>query len=209
MVSQVKYFERIPAVASRKSILLRLGYNPHLTVLGEGHQRNLDEGISRGAALCNLAGAYCRARIAAHNSEKVVLENRQVFYSTSLAKLLRNSEEVLLMGATVGSEIVESIRYAVLGGNAAEGVILDAVASETADIGLDWMMTLVNSLLVKEGKRTTKHRYSPGYGDLPLANQKIIFEMLGMEKLNLSLTPEFILVPEKSVLAIAGIEAIR
>ncbi|HYH04144.1 MAG TPA: methionine synthase [Bacillota bacterium] len=208
MVSQVKYFERIPALPSRKSILLRLGYNPHLTVLSESHQQNLDEGIVSGAALCNLAGAYCRVRIEEHGPEKVVLENRQVFRSANLAKLLRNSDEVLLMASTVGNDIVESIRQAVSGGNAAHGVILDAVASETADTGLDWIMSILNNLLAKEGKKLTKHRYSPGYGDLPLANQKIIFDMLGLERLHMCLTNELILVPEKSVLAIAGIEAV-
>lgn len=52
-------------------------------------------------------------------------------------------------------------------------------------------------------------RYSPGYGDLPLTNQKIIFDILNLERLGLRITERFMLVPEKSVIAIAGVEGIE
>jgi len=61
-------------------------------------------------------------------------------------------------------------------------------------------------LLLREGRCLTRRRYSPGYGDLALSNQKIIYDALGLEKLGLTLTERFLLIPEKSVLAIAGIE---
>ncbi|HEY8464531.1 MAG TPA: methionine synthase [Bacillota bacterium] len=206
MISKVKYFERIPATAKRKSILLRLGYNQHLTVINDTQQLKLDDGIRRGIALCNLAGAYLRIRLSEHSPEKVVLENGQVIPSVNLARLLKNSDEVLLMGATVGAEIVTMIHQEITDGDPSQAVILDAVASETADAGLDWIMDLFNKLLAREGKKLTKHRYSPGYGDLALANQKIIFDLLDLGKLDLMLTKEYILIPEKSVLALAGIE---
>jgi cobalamin-dependent methionine synthase I len=70
------------------------------------------------------------------------------------------------------------------------------------------MMAFLNRMLAREGRKTTKHRYSPGYGDLSLRHQKIIFDLLDLQRLDLTITPDYILIPEKSVVAIAGIETL-
>jgi hypothetical protein len=88
-------------------------------------------------------------------------------------------------------------------------LILDSVASQTADAALDWIVQMLNKIFAREGKKLTKHRYSPGFGDLPLSYQKEIFEALKLYKLNMSITEKFMLVPEKSVIAIAGVEEKR
>ncbi|HAR48794.1 MAG TPA: methionine synthase, partial [Smithella sp.] len=44
-----------------------------------------------------------------------------------------------------------------------------------------------------------------GYADFNLGNQKAIYEILQMEKIGVTMTPHFILIPEKSVTAISGI----
>lgn len=202
----IKYIARIPMAATRKSILVRLGYNPHLAELNAGHQQQLENGIREGEALCNLSGVYRRVSVLERGQDYIVLENRQKFQSANLAKLLGNSAEVLVMGATVGPEVVAVVQQEMAQGNAARGVIIDAVASETVDAGLDWIMELVNQMLAKEGKKLTHHRFSPGYGDLALASQKIIYDLLDFAKLNVNMTPQYIMIPEKSVLAVAGIE---
>ena len=61
----------------------------------------------------------------------------------------------------------------------------------------------------KEGRITASKRYSPGYGDSDLTNQKIIYNILKLEKLDLALTKKFMLVPEKFVTAVAGIKEKR
>jgi hypothetical protein len=205
---KVQYFDHIPAVPRTEEILSRLGYNRSLTVLTDEHRAGLQESIRRGLALCHLKGAYCRVRISGRAADRITMINQQILESVSLAKLLSCSDELVLMAATVGGEIVAAVREEVSHGDITGGVVMDAVASETADTGLDWMMDFLNRMLIREGRKTTKHRYSPGYGDLSLGHQKIIFEMLDLQKLDLILTPDFILVPEKSVLAIAGIETI-
>jgi cobalamin-dependent methionine synthase I len=96
----------------------------------------------------------------------------------------------------------------VASGDAAFGLILDAVASETADAALDWMVDFINKMIRREGIRLTKNRYSPGYGDLLLQNQKTLFDILQLHRLGLGITESCILVPEKSVIAIAGITSI-
>lgn len=205
----IKYFENIPAVPKRNMILTRLGYHHHTTVLDHEHKIFLEKGIQKGLLLCHSKGAFGRFRIINRTPEYVSLENGDNLVSAKLSKLLENSNEVVLMSSTVGSDIVKNISLEIEEGNASLGIILDAVASETADSGLDWMMDFINKLLVREGKHLTKYRYSPGYGDLPLSNQKIIYDALHLDRLNLKLTEKYMLIPEKSVLAIAGIERIE
>ena len=108
------------------------------------------------------------------------------------------------MAATAGQEIVDRRDKEVKAENASLGVVLDAVASEAADSGLDWIQEYLNTSLRRENEVLTK-RYSPGYGDLELSAQKTVFDALELDKIGLVITNNFILVPEKSVIGIAGV----
>ena len=49
-------------------------------------------------------------------------------------------------------------------------------------------------------------RYSPGYGDFPLSFQKEILDFLdAYRKIGLSVTPNYIMIPRKSITAVLGI----
>jgi len=204
----VQYFDHLPVNPREDLILYRLGYQKHNTSLEEVHRKALEAGLREGKMICQIRGAVGRFRIIARSIEKITLENQAVLDSKSLAHLLAQSDEVVLLAATAGTEIVERILFEINQGDPVLGVILDAVASQTVDAGLDYLNQLFAKMLSREGKKLTKHRYSPGYGDLDLSAQRIIFEMLQLEKLDLTLTEKYMLVPEKSVLAIAGIEGV-
>ncbi|OPZ85033.1 MAG: Vitamin B12 dependent methionine synthase, activation domain [Firmicutes bacterium ADurb.Bin419] len=205
---KIKYFEYIPSKPSEGMILTRLGYQKTTTVFSDEYREKLNEIIKTGILLCNTRGLFGRFEIVQKSKEYVKLENGVVFESESLSNLLRNSFEVVLMASTVGKEITDKIHSEVESGDASVGVILDSVASQTADAALNWMVDFINKLIRREGKTLTRTRYSPGYGDLPLINQKKIFDTLGLEKLGLEITERYMLLPEKSVIAIAGIEGI-
>ncbi|MDK2800187.1 MAG: hypothetical protein PWQ70_1806 [Clostridiales bacterium] len=205
----MKYFEHIPVQAAKGMILMRLGYKKNRTVLNDEQQRVLDKGIKQGIRLCQPKGVFGRFNIVQHSQSFIELQNQQILRSKNLSLLLEKSDEVVLMASTVGKAVIEKISHEVNEGDAALGVILDAVASQTADAGLNWMMEFIYKIVRREGKKLTKHRYSPGYGDFSLENQKVIFDMLKLDRLGLKLTEKFMLIPEKSVLAIAGIERIE
>jgi hypothetical protein len=203
---KVKYLENIPAVPKREMVLTRIGYKKGTTILGEQQLNMIEEGMRLGQLLCNIKGAYGRFAITDRSSVHVHLSNDIVFESESLSNLLCKSDQVILMASTAGKEVTERISQEIKGGDPALGIILDSVASQTADAGLNWLMEFLNNLLGREGKRLTKRRYSPGFGDLPLVYQKVIYEALNLGKLDMKLTGKYMLIPEKSVIAIAGIE---
>lgn len=204
----LKFLEHIPAVPDNGMILTRLGYRKTTTVLDDEYRKNLMENIDKGLLLCNTKGVFGRFKITNRDEESIELENGVTLKSMSLSRLLSNSMDVVLMAATVGQNIVDRVMDEIKNKDAALGVILDAVASETADAALDWMVDFINKMIRREGKKLTGMRYSPGYGDLPLSNQRLIFDVLNLERLGISITERYMLVPEKSVIAIAGVEGV-
>jgi hypothetical protein len=168
----------------------------------------MDEAINLGLALCRNQGAIGRFTITDRSTDSISLPDGNCFEDKQLARLLLHSDEVLLMAGTTGPEITMTISREMEKGNASRAVVLDAAASCSTDMILDWLMETFNKMIRKEGRKLTRRRFSPGFSDLSLNNQAVIFRLLGLERLNLHLTDSMMLVPEKSVLAIAGIERI-
>ena len=109
------------------------------------------------------------------------------------------------MGATAGSAIMEAIADQTRKGNLSAAVVYDATASEMTDAALTWLMDYFNNQLRREGKKLLPRRFSAGYADFKLENQKNIHQQLEMQKIGVAISSNFILRPEKSVTAITGI----
>lgn len=204
--SMIQYFNDIPVFPEVERVLVRLGGRKN-SPLDPDFLKMLATGMKEARILCRPTGVYLCVKIMERTPDSIGLENGIYFESKNLSRLLQNSEEAVLMAATVGTEIMAAITDEVNHKDAALGLILDAVASQTADMILDWMMEYQNGMLARKGMKLTRHRYSPGYGDLPLIYQKSVFEALNLAALGLQLTEKYMLIPEKSVIAIAGIEA--
>lgn len=204
MYNKTVYLENINTQAPLNTILIRMGYKAGMTRLAPEEEARINNEIKKARVLCGLKGAYIRLKIAVNELDSVELENSVVFKGSGLAKLLEKSSEVVLMASTAGKEVADARDREIGAGNGSTALIIDAVASETADAGLDWIQGFVSGQLARQGRKLT-NRCSPGYGDLDLSAQKVIFDALQLEKIGISITDRYILVPEKSVLAIAGI----
>lgn len=207
IIPKLNYCKKIPILVPQKKILSRLGYSQHRTRLDERQHRIVSEAIAAGFMVCEPSGVWCRVKIHDRTETQILLENDVTIESQSLCKLLNNSIEVLVMGATVGKQIMTIIQDAMTH-EPANGVVYDAVGSETADAALQWMQDYLRLEFLRKRESITKRRFSPGYGDLKLDVQKVCYDMLKLNEIGIELTERFMLIPEKSVLAIAGIEKI-
>ncbi len=201
----LKTFNHIPLELPLLDILKRLGYNRHLTQIQESQRIAIEKHINDAFSLCQPVGRYCIDRITENDGGRVCSESGLVFESSNLAALLKDSPEIILLAGTVGREIVEDTEKLVIQENGSTALVYDAVGSETTDAILDWLMKYLATELIRKGKTLTNMRFSAGYGDLKLENQKQIFAALKLEELGLELNESYILSPEKSVTAIAGI----
>ncbi|MBP8697065.1 MAG: hypothetical protein KBH73_11460 [Syntrophobacterales bacterium] len=199
-------FERIPIEPPLKAIYRRLGYRKGITHIRPDEARALGDRIEQARTLICLKGAARRLPILSKTPRLIRLPGNHTLQSARLAELLAHSREVLLLGATAGPEVIEAIRRDTAEDNLTRAVVFDAAASEMVDAALDWMVTLFGRELRREGRRLTKSRFSCGYGDLALENQRIFYDLLELGRFGVELTERCILVPEKSVTAVAGIE---
>src|ERR1035437_2085278 len=204
MPEKTVYLERINAKAPVDNVLYRMGYKKGKTVLPEQQQKKINDAINLGDILCDLKGAYLFLKITSKSGNSVRLENGVIIESIQVTELFKTSSDVLLMASTAGAGIVERRDLEMKAGNNSLGVILDAVGSETADTGLDWMQEFLAAQLAKKGRIITR-RFSPGYGDLKIECQKVIYDTLNLSKIGISISDRYLLTPEKSVIAVAGV----
>ncbi|MBQ5810829.1 MAG: Vitamin B12 dependent methionine synthase activation subunit [Clostridia bacterium] len=117
--------------------------------------------------------------------------------SLSLAKCLSGYEKVVLFGATVGADIDRLIaKHSRL--SPSRALMLQAIGAERIEALCD---AFCNDWAVRSP------RFSPGYGDLPLAIQKDIFSLLDCSRrIGLALNESLIMSPTKSVTAFMGIK---
>ena len=205
-MEKLNIFERIPVNLPEKEIFFRLKYNIHKTEIDDESRKKILSAISKGFALCEPKGVWIRSAITGRRADSLTFENGIVISSRSVADLLSSSSAAVFFSATAGHKIVEIAAESFKNGDGASAVIYDAVGSETAEAAVDWINTYIARELQRRGESLTHMRFSPGYGDFLLENQKQFFELLKLADFGVKLTERYIFVPEKTVTAIAGIE---
>jgi len=201
----LKFFDSISTSTPKEDIYRRLGYVRESTFLKEEHIQKTDLYIDESAEYIQLKGCACRVGVESIDNGVIKLVNDIIFESKDLAKFLLGSKEVLIMGATAGELIMNKIQSFSQTNDLARGIVYDASASEIVDGALDWILNFSGRAIVREGLVLDHRRFSAGYGDFALKNQKVICEFLQMDKIGVKLTKSFLMLPEKSVTAISGI----
>ncbi|MEN6331143.1 MAG: hypothetical protein ABFD57_04045 [Smithella sp.] len=204
-MSHVNIYEKILIDPPCKNIYHRLGFKKKTTKITAQQQEETDIFIQEALSFITLKGCTRRIVIDKNDGDKVVIADNLVFESKQLARFLRECGEALLMGATAGSMIMEAIADQTKKGNLSAAVVYDATASEMTDAALSWLMDYFNNQLRRESKKLLPRRFSAGYADFKLENQKTIYCELEMQKIGVAINSNCILLPEKSVTAIAGI----
>lgn len=205
MTEALRHFDPIPIPLPEHAILKRLGYHRHHTDVPPAQRNRIDTLLHEAFALCRPQGVLLPVALVEHDANGVRVEEAPRWTSTRLAAMLPHPGRVLLMAATVGGAVETAARERLEAGDGAGGAIFDAVGSEAADAALGWLHEYARRTSSRTGETVTASRFSPGYGDLSLAVQRDIFDLLALETLGLRLTPRFLLIPEKSVIGIAGL----
>ena len=122
----------------------------------------------------------------------------------SITRHLADCEKVICMAVTVGEEIEREVTRKFSAGNYVESVLLDAAATAAVEQAADSLEKAVAPQFLKEGFKF-KSRFSPGYGDWALDNQKNFFDITGASEIGMSLSSALMLMPRKSVTAIIGL----
>lgn len=121
-----------------------------------------------------------------------------------MRQLLSDCQEAVLMAVTLGPRVEQLLMRREVT-DMADAVIMDACASTAVENVCDHFEFDLRDQLKGEGWYLSD-RFSPGYGDLPLNTQPRLCATLDTaRRIGLTVSPNFILVPRKSVTAILGI----
>lgn len=115
---------------------------------------------------------------------------------------LADCDSVVLLAATLGAEAEALIRRAA-GRDMAQAVILDAAGSAAVERVCD---NFCDDLAAALAPRFLTDRFSPGYGDMPLSDQRALFRVLDVSRrIGVTLSESALMIPQKSVTALIGV----
>lgn len=119
-------------------------------------------------------------------------------------QMLAPCKEAYLLAATLGAES-ERLLLKEQARTGAQAVLMDAVLSAAIEAVCDQIESSLRMQLAGEQLYLTD-RFSPGYGDMPLEQTKMICEVLSASRrIGLTVSSSGIMIPRKSVTAIMGV----
>lgn len=159
-------------------------------------------------AFCRMVISEVKPRIAAARfslKEGFALSGTSFLpVGSDIAKMLSPCCEAVLFAATLGAES-ERLLLREQARSSERALLLDAVLSAAIEKVCDQQESELRSDLMNEGLYLTD-RFSPGYGDMPIAQTREICEVLGAQRsIGLTVSASGLMIPRKSVTAIMGV----
>ena len=156
--------------------------------------------------LCEISGGYAIFdNIEIKNAEgKILLNGIEIFPQSRICNYLKNSEKIAVFICSAGDKFSILSKKANADGDYLKGYIIDTLGSITAEHTANFIQKEIQSAVKKDALKIT-NRYSPGYCNWNLSNQKELFSLLPENTCNISLTDSCLMLPIKSVSGIIGI----
>jgi hypothetical protein len=134
----------------------------------------------------------------------IQLDETVEFTSAKLAKTLQNSEKIVCFVGTIGTGVEKEINSLLGKQKLADAYILDAMASVAVENMIDRFQDFMEDKFSSED-RTVTLRFSPGYCDWPVTQQKKLFKIFDPRELDIELLDSCLMKPRKSVSGVFGI----
>ena len=171
----------------------------------EASLRRIDTMARAVPAMLQPRISYRRLELAAVNRGGVELEGGIHFKSPKLAKTLSRAELVCCFVATVGPAVDMEVQLRMKKRRYAEAYVLDAMGSMSAENIVEQFYQRTARNLAQTGRGVTL-RFSPGYCDWPLNQQRDLFALFSDHPpLKVELSRSFLMSPRKSVSGLFGI----
>jgi hypothetical protein len=140
----------------------------------------------------------------AMDNDVVQLDETVEFTSAKLAKTLKNAEEIVCFVGTIGTGVENEINRLLGKQKLADAYILDAMASVAVENMIDRFQDLMENRFSAED-RTVTYRFSPGYCDWPVTQQKKLFNIFDGKEIDVELLDSCLMKPRKSISGVFGI----
>ena len=187
-----------------KEVLKELGFKQVSTILTSQMEKMIKEEIEKANGLINPKADFISFNLTSVTEDTIITDCDALTFNTKyLAKHLIGCSKASLFVCTIGSRLEESIKGYFTEGEQTRAYIMNGIGSAAVEEVANYVNQLIIKEAEKEGFETVK-RFSPGYGDWNLLDQKAIFDVLNPSSIGVALSERCFMMPEKSVSAIVG-----
>lgn len=117
---------------------------------------------------------------------------------------LQSAKKLIFLAATVDESVETAITNYFQQGNYTYALLLDAAATAAVETVADELTKMLQYNYARQGYQLLR-RYSPGYGDWPIAFQPQMIKLSHADQIQVTLTESLMLMPRKSVTAVIGL----
>lgn len=137
--------------------------------------------------------------------DTIVFDDGFKINSSFVTKLFKECFKAYAVAVTIGKDLEKKRDELIIKKETLRAFFLDAAGSVAAEEIIKTVYSQIGVFEEKQNNLITK-RFSPGYGDWQASSQKLFLERIGAEKIGISLTSTYLMIPEKSVSAIIGVK---
>ncbi len=134
----------------------------------------------------------------------VILEGGVIFESGVIARLLEKCQKVAVFVLTIGDYLEDAAARLAQDGLVLQSAVLDAIGSDATERLADSVADQISEVAHNQGL-TTSRRFSPGYCDWDVSQQKMAFQAMKGDYAGVNLTDGCLMLPRKSISGIIGI----
>lgn len=135
---------------------------------------------------------------------RIVIEGPMVFQSEVIARLLEQCEKAAIFLVTIGSHLEEMACRLAKDGLLLQATVLDTIGSVAVEKLADFVQSRVDKAARAQGLHISR-RFSPGYCDWDISQQKRVFRAVNGDSIGVRLTEGCQMLPCKSMSGIIGI----
>jgi len=147
---------------------------------------------------------YLATSIGGITKGAVQTEDGVTLGSPKLSKTLKDCEEMVCFVATIGEKVDKEISRLTKLKRIADAYILDSMGSVAAENMVEKFYQRMKGRYLIEDKGVTL-RFSPGYCDWPVTEQKKLFHVMDSFQMVVQLTDTCLMTPRKSISGVFGV----
>ena len=148
--------------------------------------------------------SYAIRNIESAQESRVNLEDLVVFESEVIARLLERAQTVAVFTLTIGSHLETTVAQLADDGRILQAAVLDAVGSSIVEKLADFVQGKISEIAHAQGLVVSR-RFSPGYCDWDVGQQKMVFRAMRGDYAGIQLTDGCLMMPRKSISGIIAL----
>lgn len=166
----------------------------------------IDDILSELSSYNEISGGYQIKEIENLNVKEGILTVDEIGLNigSQISGYIKGSSQVALFICTAGEIFTRLSRMYNEKGDFLESYIADSIGSLTVEKAMDKIQESLAESMLKDGLNIS-NRYSPGYCNWHLSDQRNLFQLIGNNPVGITLSDSSLMTPIKSVSGIIGI----